>query len=237
MKMHRAKSLDFDYWGKDREYEYHHANNRYAAVILTSDHGTNVGDREGHPFGKSTPPRENESHVPLMMYTPDAGKGRCDAFCQPQDLFATIMGLIGKSAPEGIESHDLLKLAKGKSAGQRRIALAGQSIKKERWNDPDKVLFSVFDKDWRLGVAADPGKCELQRLGSIENVAAGNPEVVEQLRSVGLDEIARRGLDPALTEWIKSEGKNPFPEKYRITDAHPRPSGWEMYGNNLYHGK
>jgi len=74
------------------------------AIIVLGDHGTNVGDREGFPFGKAAPPLANEAHVPLLVHVPGASSGKSQAIVQPQDLFATVLGIAGGRAPESIES-------------------------------------------------------------------------------------------------------------------------------------
>jgi len=205
-------------------------------LILTADHGTNLGDRDGHPFHKTQPPRENEARVPMFVYAPGAGSGRCDALVQPQDIFATAAGYAGVSVPEGVVSQDLLKLAQGKAKTARAVVLTGAAIS-ARWRKPGQVLFSAFDGEWQLGFAADPKECELMRLGSQENVAGDNPAVVASLHKKALKEITARGLDPALVKWLKRGGKGKFPASYRTTDAHSAPPGWKMYYGELYRGK
>ena len=189
-------------------------------------------------FGKAALPRENESHVPFIVYLPRAGNGKGDIIVQPQDIFATIMAIADneKSAPEGIESYDVLKLAReGGNKGNRRLALAGTAVGSWRRMGTEKILFSVFDQDWSLGFAANPEKCELRRLGTPENVARNNSDVVEKLHAAAIEEIERRGLDLALVEWLKSNGKSEFPDNFRVTDANPAPKGWNAgYWNKLY---
>lgn len=211
------------------------------ALILTADHGTNVGDRfgpdgRGH-FGKASPPRENESHVPFIVYAPGAGAGQSDLIVQPQDIFHTVMALAGHkdATPSGIESYDVLELAQAGSDGPRSLALGGSTVASWPKAGPDTVLFSAFDREWRLGIAANPAACELERLGTQENVAAKHPNVVERLRMAAIDEIAHRGLDPALLAWLKTEGQSEFPDQYRVTDANPPPSGWRnAYWLNMH---
>jgi arylsulfatase A-like enzyme len=211
------------------------------ALLLTADHGTNVGDRPrpglpGH-FGKSSPPRENESHVPFIVYAPGVGVGQSEMLVQPQDIFGTLLSIAGlqSAVPERIESHDVLTLARKGSAGRRALALGGSAVSSWQGADPEKVLFSAYDREWRLGVAADPAACKLERLGTQENVASDHPQVVERLYAAALTEIARRGLDPALLDWLKQEGKTGFPTEYRVTDAQPLPKGWRNgYWLNMY---
>ena len=211
------------------------------ALLLTADHGTNVGDRPrpGLPgqFGKSAPPRENESHLPFVLCAPGAGAGQSDMLVQPQDIFSTLLSVagLGSVMPDGIESYNVLDLAQRRSSGPRELALAGSTVGSWRGAGPDKVLFSAFDREWRLGVAADPSACELERLGTQENAAADHPQVVERLYAAALDEIAHRGLDPALLAWLKSRGTTEFPAEYRATDANPLPKGWRNgYWLNMY---
>jgi len=207
------------------------------AILLTADHGTNVGDREGHPFGKTGPPGQNEGHVPFIVHVPGAGSGRSDMLVQPQDIFATVMGIAGGSAPDGIESYDVLEMAKRGTGGARRLALTGRAVGGWPRSGADAVLFSAFDADWCLGFAANPEKCELKRLGSTENVAADHPDVVSELHAAAVEEIARRGLDPALVEWLRRHGQGECPREFRVTDAHPVPPGWSPYWARYYQGQ
>jgi hypothetical protein len=147
---------------------------------------------------------------------------------QPQDIFGTLLPIAGlrSAVPDDIESFDVLSLAQRGSSGARELALGGSAVGAWQRIGPDKPLFSAFDREWRLGVAANPDACELERLGTQENVAADHPRVVERLYAAALDEIARRGLDPALLAWLNAEGKTDFPTGYRETDAQPLPPGW-----------
>ena len=53
--------------------------------------------------------------------------------------------------------------------------------------------------------------------------------------AAAIDEIARRGLDPALLVWLRAAGKTEFPDTYRVTDANPLPPGWRNgYWLNMY---
>ncbi len=139
------------------------------------------------------------------------------------------------ATPAEIESYDVLNLAQVGSDGQRDLALGGSSVASWKGAGPDKVLFSAFNREWRLGVAANPAACEWERLGTQENMAAEHPDIVERLRAAAMDEIAHRGLDPALLAWLKAEGRSEFPDRYRVTDAHPLPPGWRnAYWLNMH---
>jgi hypothetical protein len=49
-----------------------------------------------------------EAHVPFILYVPGGGCEHSDIIVQPQDIFATILGLAGVPVPEGIESQGRL---------------------------------------------------------------------------------------------------------------------------------
>jgi len=209
------------------------------AVIATADHGTNLGDRPGgRRFHKQGPPRANEARVPCIVHVPGVGNGESTKIVQPQDLFATVLGIAGageEQLPE-IDSYDIVKSASRASPGEREVALCGSHV--AGWSGRQgKILFSVFDEEWSLGLAADPECSELQRLGSQEEVSAAFPEVVQRLWKAGIAEIKRRGLDPALAAWLESRGRAEFPASYKTTDTHPLPPQWKQYWRWLYRGR
>ena len=206
------------------------------AVLVTADHGTNLGDRlGGRRFHKQGPPRANEAWVPCIVHIPGIEPGDSNLIAQPQDLFASILDIAGADAATvaDIDSQNVVEAASSGGPGKREIALCGSHI--AGWSgDADKVLFSVFDDEWSLGFAANPERCQLQRLGTQEDVSSAFPDVVECLWKTGVAEIRRRGIDPDLASWLDSQGTAKFPTDYRTTDTHPRPPEWNQYWNWLY---
>ena len=206
------------------------ANN--TAILLTADHGTNVGERNG--FGKG-PVREREAHTPFMVSVPGGDTGRSSMIVQPQDIFATVAGLAGLDVPEGLQSHDVLAAARAGRHGPRRVALAGGPA--DSWRgEAAKTLFSVFADEWWMEYAARPECCRLSRYGSVQDEAAGNAPVVERLRADALEEIQRRGIAPELLEWLRANGEAQWPADCRFWDGWPGPSGYTPYFNRLYAG-
>ena len=202
------------------------------AVVLTADHGTNNGERSR--FGKGYPVREQEARTPFIVRVPDGGVGRSDVLVQPQDLFATVTGIAGLAAPEGLDSHNVLKIAQDGGDGPRQLALAG-SVASQQWAKPDCVCFTVFQDNWYLGVTPKPEHSVLTRFGELNDVAANHPDIVERLRAAGIAEVAGRGADPRLVAWLRREGEGVFPFGCRYSDAHPAPNGWRSYFGQLYH--
>jgi len=200
------------------------------ALLVMSDHGTNLGEFPGRGFGKAAPPGEREAHVPLFLAVPGAGSGRTDALVQPQDVFATVANLAGADVPDGVESHDLRSIAE-RDRRPREIALSSTVV--SNWEAGD-VLGYASDGEWSLGLAADPADCELRRFGGRAEVSDDHPAVRDRLRSAAVEELDRRGLDPAVRDWLESEGETPFPGEYEATDASGRPPGWQTYFNHPF---
>ena len=123
------------------------------AILLTADHGTNVGERGR--FGKSMPVREHEARTPLFIRAPGLAPGRSDIIVQPQDIYATVMALLGQPAPTHLDSHDVIAAAQRGDGGARQLALAGGRA--DHWRGKrETTLFSAFTRDWCLELAANP---------------------------------------------------------------------------------
>lgn len=203
------------------------------AVLFTADHGTNVGERSR--FGKGYPVREQEGHIPLFVHVPGKGSGRSNIIVQPQDIFAIVTGMAGLPIPENLDSRNVLDIARKDKEGPRKLALSGAGAAGSWWkDDPKKVLFTVFDNDWYLEFTVRSENCRLTRYGSLEDVAAGNQPVVQRLHTLAIDEIERRGADPSLVSWLRSEGKSEFPKECRFWDGWPGPAGYTFYFRRLY---
>ena len=201
---------------------------RNTAVILTADHGTCLA--EPAHFGKRPRVWEQEGHVPLMVRAPGRGSGRTNMFVQPQDVFAAVCGVAGVSPPEGLDSYDVLALAERGQNSSRELALAGRSA--HSWGARrETVLFTVFDEEWYLQFAARPEDSRLFRYGSLEDEAASNASTVGDLRKRGVDETERRGADPALVAWLRSDGEAEFPAELGTS---PAPPGYRHYWQNNY---
>jgi len=207
------------------------------AVVFTSDHGTNVG--EWGRVGKGSPVRQQEAHVPLFIYVPGAGSGRCEHLAQPHDIHATVMALVQNQAPES-DGYDLLAQAKGQAEPARSVTISGHSVDRWRWvaegRIDDPILFTVFDDTWYLQYALYEEDCRLTELDTLEDVSEAHPDIVRRLRAQGREEIVQRGLDPALADWLAAEGEEPFPSECCFWNGWPGPMGFRPYFMRLYGG-
>ncbi|MEE2709433.1 MAG: sulfatase [Gemmatimonadota bacterium] len=205
------------------------------AIIFTGDHGTNVGERG--KLGKGAPVREQEGHVPLFIRMPEGDTGRSDIIVQPQDFFATVMGMAGQKVRDDITSHDVLSAARAGESG-RSIGLAGMGA--NSWNATDDqgepaILFTAFTDEWVLEVAQKPEHSRLSKLGSLEYEELQHPDIVSDLHIASVQEIARRGIDPGLLEWLRN-GEGDPPEGCRFWDGWPGQPGFHAYFRDIYTG-
>jgi len=205
------------------------------AIIVTADHGTCLGEmcQRGYShYGKRGfwEVGEPEGHVPMIVYVPGLAAGRSDLMVQPQDIFPTVLGIAEVERPDNLEGNDLFALGQQSSNSARKLALMGYAP--HAWsNEPGKCFFTVFAEDWYLNCAAASDSCRLFRYGSTKNVAANYPSVVEELRERGIKEIARRGTNPKLINWLQSEGRERFPSE---CCTWPGPPNWKAYWDRLY---
>jgi len=194
------------------------------ALILTADHGTNLGERGG--FGKTGIVNEQEAHVPLMVSVPGMSSGHDNRFIQPQDIFETVLGLAQVPAPDCADGDNQL----AQESRSRSLALGGRCVDSWRGN-PQEIVMTVFDDEWYINISADASSCRLYRYGSVEDVAARHPEVVALLREKCWDELGHRDVQPGLIDWLASGGAAPFSKAWVQWGG---PAGWSTYWGRVY---
>jgi arylsulfatase A-like enzyme len=201
-------------------------------VLLTSDHGTNLGEWER--FGKSAPVRQWEAHVPLMIRLPGGSDvGRSNAIVQPQDIFPTLCYLAEVVPSRSICQNDLLAQARSGGQGVRDVAIAGRAPS-DNWQGGDPGLFTVFDGDWSLEVALTPEGSILRHRDSQEDVSAENEALARRLWEKGVETIHQRRLDGGLWGWLHSRGERDFPDAPTYWEGYPGPPGYEPYFRRLW---
>lgn len=95
------------------------------AVILTTDHGHDLGERG--VFGKQYPHYDSHANIPLFVWHPElpANGQSVSDLTQTVDLFATVLDLAGKRPPENAHSRSLLPLLAGDRETSRQALLYG----------------------------------------------------------------------------------------------------------------
>jgi len=83
-------------------------------VVFTSDHGTQGGAHDLHPWAKKEP-YEESLRVPWIMRWPGVleGGARRDPLVAPVDIFPTLCGLCGIEPPRALAGHDLSAALRG----------------------------------------------------------------------------------------------------------------------------
>ena len=59
-------------------------------------------------------------------------------------------------------------------------------------------------------------------------------DVVKRLHAAALDELERRGTDPAVMTWLRTAGETAFPKEAKFFENWPPPKGYRPYFNRLY---
>jgi arylsulfatase A-like enzyme len=85
-----------------------------AAVVLTSDHGESLGERDWWFCHGNLTYRE-QSAVPLLLKLPGGARAGTDvgAPVQGVDVFPTVLALLGEHTPDGLDGESLLDAADG----------------------------------------------------------------------------------------------------------------------------
>ena len=122
---YKGKLAMLDKWlGKllDKIDKYNLWNN--TAIILTTDHGHELGEKER--FGKQPPMYDESARIPLFIYHPEyKPANRINAFTTAVDIYATVIDILetpNKSAPHG---KSLMPLIKGETDMHRSANIYG----------------------------------------------------------------------------------------------------------------
>jgi arylsulfatase A-like enzyme/Flp pilus assembly protein TadD len=172
---------------------------RRTLVIVTSDHGEGLGehDEDTHSYFVY----DTTMRVPLIFWGADEiPRGRVvESLVRTVDIAPTIVDLAGLPPLHDVQGRSLRPLLDG-SASDLGLVGYGESVesfttfrtailrfvREGRWKYIHKVDPQLFD------VQADPGE--------LRDVAPGNPEVVERLRSTLHDMVAQAPAKPGGAE-------------------------------------
>jgi len=187
------------------------------AVIVTSDHGTNLGAHG--QLQKGYPLWDQVAHTVLMARVPGKAGGvrRCEPV-QPQDIFPTVGALSGADAPPSVEGYSFAPMLGSTEEAEwpRTVALSGRAFDLRR--DAEPVL-TVQTDEWCLLDSTNPARRLLYHKptdpGEETNVAREHPEVVEDLHGRLLTELEGRGAPQVLIDWFATGTKGPVPDHYR----------------------
>jgi arylsulfatase A-like enzyme len=208
------------------------------AVVVTSDHGTNLG---AHGLiQKEYPLWDQVAHTVLMVRLPAKrapdrrGGVRRRELIQPQDIFPTICELAGAPVPGTVQGHSFIPLLSGKGdvAWPRKVVLSSRAYDLSRAEEP---VITVQDRTWCLLDSPDAKKRLLYHKptdpAEEKDVARKHPRVVERLHRALVEELPRRGAPQALIDWFATGRKGLLPPDYRFRD--PSLSAYHLYWSGL----
>jgi arylsulfatase A-like enzyme len=154
---------------------HEHRLERETVIVLLSDHGFQLGER-GWTGKISAALHPELIQVPLIVVDPERRRAgeRCSYYASTHDLPRTLLRMVGVRPPPGVHGVDLGGFFHGRPPPERPFAYGGYSnhhfLRSDRWaymSDNRLEAPQLFD------LARDPGETV--------NVAAGNPDVVEEL--------------------------------------------------------
>jgi len=94
------------------------------AVIITTDHGHELGEKQR--FGKQPPQYDLNAHIPLMVWIPGmTEQKRIGALTTAVDVYPTMLQLLGESCPDSPHGRSLLPLINGKTDKHREAVVYG----------------------------------------------------------------------------------------------------------------
>ena len=172
------------------------------AVVLTTDHGHSIGDR--NYLGKRGYPSAPEVYdVPLMIRFPSAEHAgtRSDLLLQHHDITAAILELAGVELPTPIDGVSFLDAALAGGPGSREHVTVA-------WGSAPTV---ITDR-WWLNCKVDGTGILLHDLHAGDpfaaNVAAAHPQVVNELYALAVAD-AGGGYPEWLVQLAKSQADAP----------------------------
>ncbi|MES2569400.1 MAG: sulfatase-like hydrolase/transferase, partial [Verrucomicrobiota bacterium] len=154
-------------------------------VVLWGDHGWHLGD---HGQWSKHSNYEQAAHIPLLVVAPGAkANSSSPALVETVDIYPTLTELAGVQAPQGLDGTSFAaQLKNPASPGKESILhvfprgeLMGRAIRTDRY----RLV------EWKkIGSPAESAQIELYDYetdpGESQNLAAGQPAVVAQLRAL-----------------------------------------------------
>jgi arylsulfatase A-like enzyme len=179
-----------------------------ALVIVASDHGHGLWERDGW-IGKRGYPSDPETfEVPMMVRHPGQVRAgtTCDAFVQHHDIAATILDAAGIEPPEPIDGRSFYATAFADGPPIRDHVTVG-------WGS----ALTVIDDDWWFNAKIDGRGAFLhdspRPAPGAPNVADDHPEVARRMFELGCED-AEGGFPDYLLLWTEffadAHGCSPF---------------------------
>jgi arylsulfatase A-like enzyme len=175
---------------------------RDTAVIVTCDHGTNLG-AHGR-MSKGGPIYEQVGHVVLMARIPGVQPCRRAGIAQPADLMPTVLEWARLPVPASCQGRSFAALVAGTADAHREVAVSGTAIDVALAQD---AVLTVQDQRWCLIDRPDPAGRELYDKDADRaqehDVIADHPLEAERLHGALLAFLASHEAHPSLVCWFE----------------------------------
>lgn len=164
-------------------------------LIITSDHGMSVGDRDNLPqHGSSV--FDDQVRVPLAIFGPRVRPRKIDETVSLHDVFPTIVDFAGLEPMSHVCGKSLLPVVRGESALERDPALieivpdhANDTFKMAMIDGPYKFVVDVHrDRRALFDLSQDPEE--------LRDLTATEPDRLRELEAKLATLLAARGRDP-----------------------------------------
>ena len=221
-------------------------------IVLCGDHGESLGEHGEKTHGFFI--YNATMHVPLIIRVPDAARARVvDDPVSLVDLMPTVLGAVGMDVPTQVQGKSLLAQLRGggaETAAERDRSLYGETYMPRihfNWSElrgAENAKYHFIDapKPELYDLAKDPGETH--------NLLAEKKAVGEEMRaklaamirdySAGKELAEKTGLDPALTERLKSlgyaafsGGSNPTISSRDLPDPKDRIAAYENFSDAM----
>jgi arylsulfatase A-like enzyme len=174
-------------------------------VVLTADHGEELGEHGGFEHGHSV--HEEVLRVPLVLVGPGIEPGRSAAPVSLVDIVPTVLAALGVEAPGGLPGTSLLgEPPASRTLVAERVLYGRENKAAVRW--PWKAIFTpgADDEVALFDLEADPG--ERQDLARVRpEVAARLKELLQALERAGAQaDGGAAALDPETERELRSLG-------------------------------
>jgi arylsulfatase len=167
-------------------------------VILTSDHGESLTERETW-FGHGFQVHEELARVPLCVRGPGVEPGRMKGLVSGIDVATTVLAFAGRSAPPGLAGLDLRR---GDTVPGDRAVYVEASLRDHQWRAAIRG-----DEKWRLRVRGAGRAIDERRRFALDRDPGetGGEPWTRTDASLALEELVRSDPDPAgvPTEYVQ----------------------------------
>jgi len=126
------------------------------AVIITTDHGHELGEKQR--YGKQPPHYDLSANIPLMIWHPSLSSSchsqpmRVDALTSAVDIYPTLLEILGADASNSVHGRSLMPLIRRETETHRDAVIYGQFGSGVTVTNKEYTYHSSWDEDGEINV-------------------------------------------------------------------------------------